>query len=212
MRMLRGDYERRLVDDLADLAGDGGVFYDIGGHVAFFGCAWLHLGGGRVEIFEPVPDNARRIEETLARNDFESTARVHHLALGDFDGTANLVQNAADIGLASMSHLEGLGGVPKMRRQTTNTRVTAEVRRLDGLAETLGLPAPAVVKIDVEGAEDLVVRGAASLLRRYSPVVFCEMHAIVPAVATTARLTAMGYSAAALDAAVGMPVVRFDRP
>ncbi len=212
MRMLRGEYERRLVADLADLAGDGEVLYDIGGHVGFFACAWLRLGGGRVEIFEPVAANAHRIEETLARNGFEHTARVHHHALGDFDGEAVLVQNADDIGVASMSHLEGYGGVPKMQRQTTNTRVTVGVRRLDGLAEALGLPAPAVVKIDVEGAEGQVVDGATSLLHSSRPVIFCEMHAIEAAVQTTMRLAALAYTALPLEARGGMPVFRFDPP
>ncbi len=211
-RMLHGDYEQQLVDEIARLASAGGTFYDIGGHAGFFSCAWLHLGGARVEIFEPAPDNARRIMETMTRNGFEGSTGVHHLALADFDGEASLIHNTTDIGLASMSHLESIGGVPKMRRQTTNSRVTVAVRRLDDLIEKLGLPPPRVVKIDVEGGEEQVVRGAASMLRGSSPVVFCEMHAIAPAVATSARLAAMGYTATALSAAGGMPVFRFDPP
>lgn len=212
MRMLSGEYERRLVADFADLARDGGVLYDVGGHVGFFACAWLRLGGGRVEVFEPMPANARRIEQTLTRNGLDRAARVHHQALGDFDGEAVLVQNTGDIGLASMSHLEACGGVPKMHRQTTNTRVDVEVRRLDDLAAALDLPPPAVVKIDVEGAESRVVDGAAGLLRGTRPVVFCEMHAIAAAVETTARLAALAYSAVPIESRGGMPVFRFDPP
>lgn len=209
MRMLNGEYERRLVAEIESLAQGGGVFYDIGGHVAFFSCAWLRLGGERAEIFEPVPANAARIEETLARNGFEHTARVHHHALGDFDGEAVLVQNSADIGLASMSHLEGFG-TAKMRRQTTNTRVTVDVRRLDGLATALDLPAPRVVKIDVEGAESQVVDGAMGLLGHSLPVIFCEMHAIESAVQTAIQLANLSFTAERLEARGGMPVFRFD--
>lgn len=208
--MLRGEYERRLLAALADLAEDGGVFYDVGGHVGFFGCAWLRLGGEQVEIFEPMPDSAQRIEETLARNGVAHTARVHHHALSDFDGESVLVQNTIDIGLASMSHLEGYGGTPKIQRQTTNTRVTVGVRRLDGLVEELGLPAPTVVKIDVEGAESHVVKGAMGLLRDSRPVIFCELHAIETAVPTALQLATLAYTAAPLEARGGMPVFRFD--
>ncbi len=210
-RICRGDYERELVGELADLAVDGGVFYDVGGHAGLFSCAWLHLGGTRVEVFEPSPENSRRIEETLARNVHRPAARVHRLALADYDGKAVLIQNATDIGLASMSYVEGLGGLPKMRRQSTNTQVDVEVRRLDSLVETLRLPAPRVVKIDVEGGEENVVRGASDVLAAARPVVFCEMHTIASAVGTTARLGGLGYDPAPLEAVgAGMPIVRFD--
>ncbi len=211
-RMLCGQYEPQLVSEIARLASAGGIFYDIGGHAGFFSCAWLQLGGARVEIFEPAPDNVKRIIETMIRNGFADRAGVHPLALADFDGQAPLIHNTTDVGLASMSHLEGIGGVLKMRRQATNTRVRVAVRRLDGLIEKLGLAPPRVVKIDVEGGEEQVVLGAASLLRGASPIVYCEMHAIVSAVATCTRLAAMGYTATALDAARGMPIYRFDPP
>lgn len=208
-KMLRGDYEPVLLEALRRLAKDGKVLYDIGGHVGFVACAWLSFGGRRVEIFEPSPHNARCIDDVLRRNHLESSARVHRLALGESAEEATLISHASDIGLTSMSHLEGYG-VPKMWRQRTTTEVSVPVRSLDDWHRELDPEPPDVVKIDVEGAEASVIRGARECLRTVQPVVFCELHGIYQAVQTTSDLSELGYRATPLDAASGMPLVRFD--
>lgn len=208
-KMLRGEYEPILLQHLRDLAKAHEVLYDIGGHVGFVACAWLQFGGRRVEVFEPSPFNARCIEDVLHRNGLTSAAQVHCLALGEIDGEATLISHDDDIGLSSMSHLEG-HGVPKMRRQRTTTQFTVPVRSLDGWSREADPEPPGVVKIDVEGAEADVVRGAAGCLRTALPIVFSELHGIRQAVETTAALAEIGYRATNLDAAAGMPLVRFD--
>src|SRR5207302_8721381 len=47
---------------------------------------------------------------------------------------------------------------------------------LDDLTFHDGLPAPTAIKIDVEGAEAAVLRGAARLLTEHGPVIFLSTH------------------------------------
>ena len=56
-----------------------------------------------------------------------------------------------------------------------------ETLRLDDAPSRLGVPEPDAVKIDVEGAEQLVVEGAGRLLREKIRVVFVEFHKNIPA-------------------------------
>ena len=68
--MIASQYESDTLQELARLAQNGGVLYDIGGHVAYFTSAWIKLGGRQVETFEPVPANYQIILNTLERNQF----------------------------------------------------------------------------------------------------------------------------------------------
>src|SRR5262249_11526871 len=54
--------------------------------------------------------------------------------------------------------------------------ITVPIRRLDSLVGQAILPAPNVIKIDVEGAELLVLRGALQLLRQHRPRLLIEAH------------------------------------
>jgi hypothetical protein len=56
-------------------------------------------------------------------------------------------------------------------------------RKLDTLVAAEGLPAPDLVKIDVEGAEAAVLDGAAEILQRTRPGLLIELHSTNRAVA-----------------------------
>lgn len=88
-RFIQGQYETAMLNALGELAKRGGVLYDIGAHMGYYTCAWLALGGERVEAFEPAPFNRRVLEETLTRNNVSERVRVHSVALGIQMGRAH---------------------------------------------------------------------------------------------------------------------------
>ena len=51
----------------------------------------------------------------------------------------------------------------------------------------------AVVKIDAEGTEELIIRGAAETIRRTSPVVYAECNCIADGLPTLELLRSLGY-------------------
>jgi hypothetical protein len=73
-----------------------------------------------------------------------------------------------------------------------NGELEVRVRRLDDLAEELGL-APQHLKIDVEGAELAVLRGGERLIRRYQPTIFLSTHGPAVHAACCGLLAAWGY-------------------
>ena len=72
------------------------------------------------------------------------------------------------VGIAVGASLANNSGEPQ------TPTVTVRVRPLDTVIEELG-HSPDVIKIDVEGAELLVLRGAVKCLERHKPVLVCEM-------------------------------------
>jgi FkbM family methyltransferase len=77
---------------------------------------------------------------------------------------------------------------------------TTPVHQLDALFAGENFPGPVLLKIDVEGAELLVLRGAAELLRRIRPIVLVSIHPqALPKFGQTAAdvtgfMTAAGYT------------------
>jgi FkbM family methyltransferase len=91
-------------------------------------------------------------------------------ALGDADAELTLSVITAHSGMAT------LAAPTADERRTVTAEYKVPVRRADDvLAELVGAPTPAVVKVDVEGYECRVLRGALELLRTVRPAVILEL-------------------------------------
>ena len=162
-----------LLKIAAELVRPGMTVWDLGANVGLFAFAAAFAAGpsGRVLAVEADGWLAGLIERS-AREAPASHARVEVLAaaVADVPGTVELC--IARRGRAG-NHLQSVPG-------STQTGGTREVRQVMAVTPDTLLdrsPAPQVVKIDVEGAELLCLRGAARLLREVRPVLLCEVTA-----------------------------------
>jgi FkbM family methyltransferase len=127
------------------------VLFDVGANI---GLVSLHAARRcRVVAFEPDPSFRGRLERNLALNPDIRIDDVLPIAASDGDGDVTL-------------YTDGAGGMsPSLRHQRNEKgEVTVQARSLDSLLAENRLPAPTVLKIDIEGAEILALRGATSLL------------------------------------------------
>jgi hypothetical protein len=76
---------------------------------------------------------------------------------------------------------------------------------LDDAIDVLGLPEPDVIKIDVEGAEGLVLRGGRRLLSTGDRALYIELHGADPQREVLKLLAEMGYSLAGSAATWTVP-------
>ena len=177
----------------ADLS-EGCTFLDIGGNKGDFALFAGTIVGpsGRSICFEPHPDNADWIGKSIALNDFMHVS-LEQVALADEEGDAEL-----NIGGKSGQH-----SLEPRRRDRGVVRV--RTMRLDDYVKAEGIDRVNVMKIDVEGAEDRVITGAAKTLERDRPVIFLDVHNIGTSrlADMAANLQGLGYRFKALESGRG---------
>lgn len=158
-----GSQERALLELLEERLEPGMEVVDAG---AFLG--WVTLAaaarvgaGGRVWAFEPRAASRALLERSCRRNRLRQVTVVP-AALGARAG-AGLLATPANPAMARLAPPPGSGNEP------------VEVTTLDAWRET-SLARPALIKLDVEGAELDVLRGAGATLRALRPLLVVEVH------------------------------------
>lgn len=161
-----GTYEPDTVDFLRRCIGIYGSYVcDVGANVGLISIP-LARAGAIVTSIEPVPENAERIRRSAHLSGVSGRVRVIEVALGDAGGSMTMVRDdgmGASTGNALDAAIAGPGG----------SRSLVSRARLDDL----GLHRVDVMKIDVEGSELLVLRGATALLAAQRPVIVAECNA-----------------------------------
>lgn len=163
-----GTYEAGDIEIIERCLPPGGRLLDVGANVGLIAVPVARAiagSGGRVVAIEPVPENAERISRSADLNGL--SVEVIQVALGDRDGRARMVRES---GLGASTGNAVLEQVAAAIR--TGVARDVEMVTLDSLADRIG-PVD-VVKLDVEGAEILVLQGGLEYLRATRPVVLGE--------------------------------------
>lgn len=156
-----GTYELDKQHWFVEHARPGKALFDIGAHAGFYTLLGARLVGpeGRVFAFEPLPRNLKFLRRHLDANQARNVT-VIDAAVGDVPGEARFNSSAAD----------DEGGL------SDSGELVVKVVAIDDLVGRGDLPAPSVMKIDVEGAEELVLRGARRTIRDHRPVIMLATH------------------------------------
>jgi FkbM family methyltransferase len=196
---LLGTSEPGLQRAMEHLIEDRMTVYDVGANVGFLTVIAARLVGpsGRVFSFEPLPSNADKITHNLKLNGFEQVS-VRQVALGAQNGEAAFLVSAEP----TWGKLASLG--VEVSQQIDE--ITVPVHRLDTIMREEDLPAPDLIKIDVEGAEVDVLSGAGELLRGARPLLMIELHGTNQGV--SAALRSLNYHSVVL----GSPLPIVDAP
>jgi FkbM family methyltransferase len=136
----------------------GDAFYDIGANVGAYALiAGKRIGPtGRVCAFEPGFATYATLVANVLRNRLGGVVYAFNVALSDATGLAPLAYSSLRSGAALHSFGDGAAG-------DAPTQMVVSFR-LDEFVERLGLPAPTQLKIDVDGSELAVLRGAGNLV------------------------------------------------
>lgn len=173
LSMLFGHYEPAIVSEIFRLPETTKVVYDVGAHVGYITLALAHHtnSGGKVFAFEPVPGNVELLRKLTVLNKLEERVKVFPLALGNNTGEQRFVMWGSSMMhlLEAALHGQDTRGCPS---------ILVEGATLDSFVFELKNPPPHLIKIDVEGAEALVLDGASRLLPTFSPSIIIEIHGL----------------------------------
>jgi len=169
-----GTFEPLVQETIAEGLSCGDTFFDIGSHSGFHTIVGARAVGAAGLVVAIEPDP-------------DNAAEVEcQAALNGFDHIT-VVRKAVSADLSEPSLLVNGDAV------TPTT--------IDQLAHEFG--PPALIKIDVEGLELEVLRGATTTLREHRPTVVVEAHSSELAGATNTRLAALGYHSRTFPAPYG---------
>lgn len=203
--MAQGRFDPFIYDELSRTEVAGGIFWDVGAHIGYHSFCLAALVGpnGRVFAFEPNPYNTERFRLHLERNPtLAERINLQSVALSNADGEASFeFSPVVDDGTSTGSHLSNASLPSEPGDYAAFQSTTVKTARADTLIESGAIPAPTIMKIDVEGAEQLVLEGATGLLRTAQPLLFVEVHNISQMFYVQRLLLNVGYEMELLDAA-----------
>jgi len=163
-------YDKKNFAAVETLVQPGAICMDIGANIGIYSAVLSRLVGptGHVHAFEPVRHIRRKLRTNLAFNGARNVT-VNDFALGDVPGSLEMFQVKEGQFRAGTSTLVRNNNVETMGEDAFE-RQTVEVRTVD----TYGLDRVDFMKIDVEGFEFNVLKGAVETLRKHRPAILFE--------------------------------------
>ena len=148
--MEKGEFEPDILDFLkSKFKTRNKLFVDIGAHQGYFTCFANSNGVSQVVSIEPDKINYRFLEKNVISNNYESKTKLINLALGEKEGKVTLFGFGTGV-----STSQNWGGSVSKRVQSV------KVAKLDQVIKDYLPLKNAIVKIDVEGFEYEVIKGA----------------------------------------------------
>jgi len=179
------------------------IIWDVGAHIGYHSLAFSTLIGdeGKIIAFEPNPYNIQKLQENLKHNtELAKKILVVDFALSNFDGNASFVFSSEIYnGSSSGSHLKGVLTPEDSNSYVGFTEKLVKTFRGDTLITDNPTWIPNLIKIDVEGAEKIVLEGLHKTLVEYKPVLLIEVHNIQMMFYVQNILLNIGYQLEILD-------------
>jgi FkbM family methyltransferase len=177
IKQILGFYEKNVRNILKSIRGD--CFYDVGANVGFYSLLLRH-NFRQVYAVEPVPANIRRLKRGLSMR-FVRNVKIVPVALSDKGGQATfyvnsdsrtMINNLSASSLFEKFEFRSCDYAPD--RIYAGSPICVETMTFDSI---LSEPKADLVKIDVEGAEFLVLDGMKeSFARKRVTNVLVELH------------------------------------
>jgi FkbM family methyltransferase len=166
MIVANGSHEPNEMAFMSRAVQAGDTFIDVGANVGLYSVVAGQIGA-HVLAFEPDAGTRSVLEANLAANCLDGRSCVLPIALANWDGTGVFTS-----GLDVANHLGNDIGA--------HGSVTVSVAQLDSLLAASDIllasrPSLVFVKVDAEGHDLEVLRGAGTLLTSYTPVIMVEV-------------------------------------
>lgn len=139
--------ERPVIEDLLENLNSNDVFYDIGGNFGVYSCLAASKGA-RTVVFEPINFNIKILKKNLILNGLDATVLNYALTSGN-----------------------------KSNEWLQKQHATVQISSGDEIIDRLSLPAPNVIKLDIEGGELEALRGLKNTIQHEEcRLIYCEVH------------------------------------
>ncbi|HVS88674.1 MAG TPA: FkbM family methyltransferase [Candidatus Acidoferrum sp.] len=170
-QMWCASYEPHVTHCLKSILRPGDTFVDVGAHIGYhsFYAAGVVGTTGRVFSFEPDPSVYARLKRNL--EPFPHTYAFHCAV---WEREAELLFERS-----SCAQESGWGSLTTVRTLGTGEQIPIRAVSLDGWSREIDSSAVRAIKMDAEGSELAVLKGATKLIGESSPVLLLEVNDVV---------------------------------
>ena len=195
-----GNYENPLIAALEHISKKGMISYDVGANIGYISLVMASLNGqqGRVVSFEVLPKNLERLQNNIEINHLTEGIKSVAKAVSDKSGKGSFLVHASGA-MGKISEAKG-------RDERYESTQKIETIALDDFVYRDKNVAPDIVKIDIEGAEGLALKGMRRLLKEFKPSLIIELHGHEAATMVWSELAKAGYTIRSLQK--GYPIIR----
>jgi FkbM family methyltransferase len=169
--LIYGTYDRALHNAIEDRVKPGMICMDVGANL---GEMALHMASkvgsqGMVYAFEPVPHVYQRLLTHIARNRCGRNVQAFDLALSDSNSRVLLsfTDPSADN--------QALGSIVNTHRSGLTRQADVQTCTLDHFVAEYGIPRIDFMKVDIQGAEWLLLQGGQQVFSRLAPELLMEI-------------------------------------
>lgn len=158
------DFKERAHSTLLSLIKTTDTVIDIGANIGLVSLKAAKIATrGKIHGFEPFPATFDRLANHITINNLSNVA-LYNIGLGNQDGE-----------LPFETDFEGNPGMYRIGTTTGKASTKVKVRKLDDVAGEQHITRVDLIKIDVEGYEFEVLKGAEKIIRDHKPVLFIEV-------------------------------------
>ncbi|GAA4458851.1 hypothetical protein GCM10023189_31760 [Nibrella saemangeumensis] len=151
-----GFYELPLTKAILKLSQKGGTLIDVGANYGYFSVLWVGSNPSNTAIaFEASPLNIKPLINNIEKNGFANRVTIEPFALGEKIGNLSF----------SLGNKYGQTGWGGFAFGQSEDSIQVEVTTIDKYVDEKGLSEISVLKIDVEGADTWVIKGASKLIQ-----------------------------------------------
>lgn len=153
----------------------GETVLDVGANIGIFSTMMARAvaPSGWVHAFEPSPKIAGDLERVLRLNEIENVV-LNRCAVSDSAGTVRFADIQEKDVRRESSYID-MTGINRISDSFERTWIEVPTITIDRYVTEKGLQ-PALVKIDVEGADMLALKGGESTFRQFHPPIVLEVH------------------------------------
>lgn len=167
----QGTYEHEMVKLLMTLVKPNSYFFDVGANIGLMSIPILyHVESCKVVSFEPSPNTLPYLKRTVEESRFQNRWMVIGKAVTDHMG---------DIEFSMTYPAQGaFDGICDTKRGGDTKKTVLPSTTLDREWEQMDRPNVSTIKIDVEGAELSVLRGAINCIKKSQPYILLEWNSL----------------------------------
>lgn len=152
-------------------------FFDVGSNIGYFSMLAAKVNPNiKVYAFDPSPGPFHYLSENIKLNGFEKNIVPNQLALSDNVGSIEFIlAYNPKYKFLKYNTLGGAGHISGVRPDSSSKKVIAQTDTLDNYVAKHGIDQIDFIKLDAEEAEHMILNGGQETIKRFRPIIACEV-------------------------------------